>query len=149
MAICLVKLWYVWFVRKLNSLETFSEMKSGSLGSTNSISLLTLKSESMVGLWSGCCCAHKRLTCMQPNTSDTTYESPKLELINSKALYAFRILHARITKSKLFVMLQFGINNIWHHKLKIVLSSFLTNKIKSGIYVIIRFISLAMYYVQQ
>ena len=70
--------------------------KPGSFGTTTSIShppniWIT---EVMVGLSSGYCCTHKRLTWMHSSTSEITHESFMLESINCKAFFSFQSVHA-------------------------------------------------------
>lgn len=48
----------------------------------------------MIGLSSGCCCKHKRLTWMHLNTSDRVYDSPIEGSINSNGLPSFHNFHA-------------------------------------------------------
>lgn len=90
-----------WFGHGFPSSETLLGKKPGSLGSTNSISLPKIRTtEVMVGLSSGYCCTHKRLTWMHRNTSETTHESFILESINSNAFPSFQSVHAWNNKRK-------------------------------------------------
>jgi len=69
--------------------------KAGSFGLTGSISLPNIWiTDVMVGLSSGCCCTHNRLTWMHRSTSETTHESFMLESINSKPFCSFQSVHA-------------------------------------------------------
>jgi len=75
--------------------EIFVGKKPGSFGLTSFISLPNIWiTDVMVGLSSGYCCTHNRLTWMHRSTSETTHELFMLESINSKAFCSFQSVHA-------------------------------------------------------
>jgi len=78
-----------------SSSEILFGKKPGSLGSTSSISLTNIWiMDVMVGLSSGYCCTHKRLTWMHRSASVITHESFTFESIKSKAFFSFQSSHA-------------------------------------------------------
>ena len=77
------------------SSEFFPIRKPGSLGSDSKLSLPNIiTTDDMLGLSSGCCCTHKRLTWMQRKISSRVQDSSKHVSISSKGMPSFHNFHA-------------------------------------------------------
>lgn len=95
--ISLVELRCFWLdeLEVCGSNESMPWKKPGCLGWGSSTSLSNINTaDAMVGLSSGCCCAHNKLTWMHLNISDTLHVSSMFLSINSRTLPSLHSIHA-------------------------------------------------------